>query len=171
MKHLLLVLVLLVSSVTASYAQYAYPQEISSRGGKIVVDGEKLAPHQGAELLTAFGGEQMGNNYLKNRKGYKTGTVLAVTGSSMIVLGTFTSVAGFVAAFETDMEYMPDVLLNAGRFMAISGTVIALIGIPKAIVHKSRIRRIVKDYNSGISSKTAVTFTPARSGLGIAMNF
>ena len=89
----------------------------------------------------------------------------------MIVVGTFTSAAGFVAAFDSDMNIVPDVLLYSGAIMSISGTVIALIGIPKAVVHKSRIRRIVKEYNSGISSKTAVTFTPASSGLGIAMNF
>ena len=135
------------------------------------MDGEKLAPQQAAELFTAFGGEQMGNKYLKNRKGYKTGTVLAVTGSSMIVVGTLTSMAGFVAAFTSEMDVVPDVLLGTGTLISLSGTVITLIGIPKAVVHKSRIRRIVKEYNSGISSKTAVTFTPASSGLGIAMNF
>ena len=57
-----------MASVVTVQAQYAYPSEITSRGSKIIADGEVLTTEQATELFSEFGGMQMGEDYVKTER-------------------------------------------------------------------------------------------------------
>lgn len=59
-KRLILILGLTMAWAGLSHAQYAFPSEVTSKGSRILVDGEKLTAQQAAQLFSEFGGEQMG---------------------------------------------------------------------------------------------------------------
>jgi hypothetical protein len=180
MKRFILILGLLFASAVVSNAQYAYPSEITSRGSKILVEGEKLSPEQAAALFSDFGGAQMGDDYLLNRKGYRTGVALSVTGASAMVLGTVTFYTGLIVGLAyalpgsiegTEVPSWPDAVIYTGAALAISGAAALIAGIPTASVYRHRIKKATAEYNSAAASKPVVSFSPARSGIGIAMNF
>lgn len=180
MKRVILILGLLLASAAVSNAQYAYPSEITSRGSKILVDGEKLDPQQAATLFSDFGGVQMGENYLTNRKGYRTGVALSVAGASSVVVGTVTFYTGLIFGLSyslsgsfsgEEIPSWPDAVIYTGAGLAVSGAAALLAGISTASVYRHRIKKAVAEYNSAAASKPVVSFSPARSGIGIAMNF
>ena len=181
MKRFLLVIALFLITAAASQAQYAYPTEITSRGSKILVQGEKLTPDQATAMFTMVGGAEMGQDYLSYRKGYKVGVGLSVGGASMTVVGSATFLTGLIAGLVINLPasiageeppVWPDVLIYAGGGAAVSGAAMMLAGIPTACVYRHRIKKVTAEYNSTVtSSKPVVTFSPARSGIGIAMNF
>ena len=49
-KRLILILGLTMACAGLSHAQYAFPSEITSKGSRILVDGEKLTAQQAAQL-------------------------------------------------------------------------------------------------------------------------
>ena len=168
MQRFILFIGLIVASTAVSNAQYAYPSEITSRGSKILVDGEKLDPQQAAALFSDLGGAQMGDDYLLNRKGYRTGVALSVTGASAMVLGTVTFYTGLIVGLAyalpgsiagEEIPSWPDAVIYTGAGLAISGAAALIAGIPTASVYRHRIKKAV------------ASFSPARSGIGIAMNF
>ncbi len=180
MKRFILVFALFVTSVAVSNAQYAYPSEITSRGGKIFVNGEQLAPSDAAQLLSDVGGLELGEDYLSYRKGYRTGVGLSVGGAAATVVGTMAFYTGvvFVLAVSVptslagkDRPIWPEAVMHAGGAVAVSGAALVVAGIPTACVYRHRIKKVTDEYNSTVTSKPVVTFSPARSGIGIAMNF
>lgn len=180
MKRVILILGLLLASAAVFNAQYAYPSEITSRGSKILVEGEKLSPEQAVALFSDFGGVQMGEDYLTNRKGYRIGVALSVAGASSIVVGTVTFYTGLLCGLAyvlpgsiagEEIPSWPDALMYTGSGLAVSGAAALLAGIPTASVYRHRIKKATAEYNSAAASKPVVSFSPARSGIGIAMNF
>lgn len=180
MKRFILVFALFVTSVAVSNAQYAYPSEITSRGGKIFAYGEKLEPTDAAQLLSEVGGLELGEDYLSYRKGYRTGVGLSVGGAAAAVVGTMAFYTGvvFVLAVSVptslagkELPIWPEAVMHAGGAVAVSGAALVVAGIPTACVYRHRIKKVTDEYNSTVTSKPVVTFSPARSGIGIAMNF
>ena len=175
MKHIILLLALIISSATISHAQYANPSQINSRGSKIIAEGQKLTPQQAAVLFSDFGGANMGEEYLANRKGYRTGVALSVTGASMFAVGSVASLYGFVFcladAFAGGDMIWPEAIFYTGLGMGAVGSLMTIAGIPTAAVYRRRIKNATKEYNSAGGARPAVTFSPASSGIGIAMNF
>ena len=175
MKRIIILFALIVSSAAISHAQYANPSHINSRGSKIIAEGERLTPQQAATLFSDFGGAQMGEEYLTNRKGYRTGVALSVTGASMFAVGYVTFGYGFlvclVDAFAGGELVWPEAVLYTGAGIATAGGLMTLAGIPTAAVYRHRIKKATSLYNDAGGLKPAVTFSPARSGIGIAMNF
>ena len=180
MKRILLIFTMMFAAAVASHAQYAYPSEITSRGGNILVEGKKLTPVQAAALFSETGGEQMGEDYLLNRKRYRTGVALSVAGASGIVVGTVTFYAGIIVGLTVslpnsiageEIPSWPDAIIYTGAGLAVSGAAALLAGIPTASVYRHRIKKATAEYNSAAASRPVVTFSPARSGIGIAMNF
>lgn len=173
MKHFILILTFFVASVAISHAQYANAEQITSRGSKILVNGEKLSTQQAAELFSNFGGTEMGDKYLKNRKGYRTGVGLAVSGASMIVVGYAATTVGGLLAFNSDYDSgnkTAEAIVYTGSALAITGALMITAGVPTAYVYKRRIKNSVNQYNSA-SGKPVLAFSPARSGIGVAMTF
>ena len=170
MKRLILILGLIIASVSAAQAQYAYPSELTSRGSKIIADGQKLTTHQAAKLFTEFGGAQYGEDYLSNRKGYRTGITLSLTGPVTFAVGGVAYIVGGLMTLDDDLSPASYITYYTGAAMAVSGAIMTVTGIPTACIYWSRIKRTTKEYNAA-NSKPLVTFSPARSGFGIAMNF
>ena len=172
-RNLILILALIVASVVTSHAQYVYPDQITSKGSKILVDGEKLSSQQAAELFSNFAGTDMGDQYLKNRKGYKTGVGLAAGGASMVIVGYASTIVGGLLAYSADYDtdaVILEAVVYTGATLAISGALMMTAGIPTAIVYRHRIKKSVEQYNSA-SSKPLLTIAPARSGIGVALRF
>lgn len=171
MKRFILILGLMVASVVAAQAQYAYPSELTSRGSKIIVDGEVLTGQQAAELFADFGGTQMGEDYLKNRKGFRTGLTLSLSGPVAFVVGGFAYVVGGLMTIDPSLSPGAEIIYYTGMTLAVSGALMTVAGIPTACVYRYRIKNSVNEYNTSVKSKPVVTFSPARSGIGLAMTF
>lgn len=163
----------------SSYAQYAEP--IASRGSRIIYEGQKLTKEQAATLFSNVSGEDYGEKYLQYRKGYKTGLGLSIGGASLAVVGSTVFLGGAVSALimgiplalagETEMPSGVDVAIATGAVSAISGAAIMLAGIPTAVVYQKRIKKMASEYNASNVQKPIVTIGPARSGVGLALNF
>lgn len=180
MKRIILVFVLLFASLAVSHAQYAYPPEVTSRGGKILVEGEKLSPAKAALLFDNVCGVGIGDDYLKYRKGYRTGVGLSVGGAATFVVGlpasyiatAFAIAYGFSTIGGGEVPKGVDIAVYGTYGITLAGAAMMIAGIPTASVYRHRIKKVTAEYNSTVtSSKPVVTFSPARSGFGIAMNF
>lgn len=184
MKRLLLAVFALVIAATAS-AQYvsSTPAQIEARGSRIFCDGEKLSKEKAAALFSDFDGADRSDEYLRYRKGYKTGVGLSVGGASLVVLGgsafCVSSVLALVAvpligASGQEVPKGLEVALSASLGSAALGAVMMLAGIPTASVYQHRIKKMSKEYNAlsaKDSEKPMLTFAPAKSGIGITMSF
>ena len=166
-----MILGLIIASVTAAQAQYVYPSELNARGSKIIADGQKLTTQQAYELFTEYGGEQYGEYYLSNRKGMRTGITLSLVGPVAAVAGSYATIIGALMTMDPDLSPASYITCYTGMTVAISGAVMTLAGIPTACICSSRIKKSTKEYNATTASKQVVTFSPASSGIGIAMNF
>ena len=171
MKHFILILGLIVGSVATANAQYAKTGEMKSRGSKIIVDGEKLTSQQAAKLFSDFAGEEMGVAYLKNRKAYRTGVTLSIVGPVAFGVGSVAYVVGALMTLDSNLLPFSEIVHYTGATMATGGVLMTVAGIPTAAVYRHRIKKATAEYNSAVASKPIVTISPARSGIGIAMNF
>lgn len=171
MKRLILILGLMVASVVTAQAQYAYPSEVTSRGSRIIADGEVLTAEQAADLFSECGGEQMGEYYLKNRKGFRAGLCLSIAGPPVFALGGFGYLVGGLMTIDDDLAPQSYIICYTGATLAVSGLLMTVAGIPTACVCRSRIKNAASDYNAAVKSKPVVTFSPSRSGIGLAMTF
>lgn len=182
MKRILLSLFAVLISIAAS-AQYAsVPHgELEARGSRIFCDGEELSKEQAAALFSDFGGVDRGDEYLRYRKGYKTGVGLSVGGASVMVVGgaaTYVTTAIVViagAGASLSGEPLPkglEAALYGTYATTAAGALMMLAGIPTASVYQHRIKKMSKDYNAlGQKQEPVVSFRPASSGLGVAMVF
>lgn len=173
----------MITSMATTFAQYAYSNEtaeIRSRGSKIFVGDEKLSKREAFELFNQVGGEEMGNDYLSYRRGYRVGVGLSVGGASLVAVGvpasmfsiTYALAHGFAAGFSgQEIPAEVDVALYGSFGVTLAGAAMMIAGIPTACVYRHRIKKLTNEYNSTMASKPIVTFSPARSGIGIAMNF
>lgn len=178
MKRFFFVLLSLFLAVS-SYAQYAEP--IASRGSRIIYEGQKLTKEQAATLFSNVNGEDYGGKYLQYRKGYKTGLGLSIGGASLAAVGSTVflggAVSGLIVAIPSgmsgndEMVKRVDAAITAGTICAISGAAIMLAGIPTAVVYQKRIKKMASEYNASNVQKPIVTIGPARSGVGLALNF
>lgn len=184
MKRLFLAVFALLIAATAS-AQYATTTDkpvLEARGSKIICDGEKLTKEQAAALFSDFGGLDRGEEYLRNRAGYKTGVGLSVGGAVVFAVGMPASAVVTVLAIAYGLASAGGGEVPAGFEYALPGTYCATIagalvmvaGIPTASVYQHRIKKMAKQYNQLTPSeeKTPVlTVGPTRSGVGLAVNF
>jgi hypothetical protein len=171
MKRLILILGLIVASVTATQAQYVYPSQLKSRGSKIIADGQKLTTQQAVDLFTEYGGAEYAENYLTNRKRYRTGVTLSLAGPPTFVVGYYTMVIGALMSLDSSLTTASYITFYTGVVTTASGVLMTAAGIPTACIYRSRIKKSTKEYNASRDSKPVVTFSPASSGIGIAMNF
>ena len=170
MKRFILILLLIAASVTAAKAQYARSLDISSRGSSIYVSGEKLTAQQAADLFSDFGGAQMGEDYLSNRRGFRTGLGLTIAGPPAFVLGSTAYVVGALMTLDSTLSPMSYIVCYTGATMAVSGALMTVAGIPTLCIYRNRIKNSVAEYNTK-KSQPVLTFSPASSGIGVAMTF
>ena len=124
----------MVASVLAAQAQYAYPSEVTSRGSKIIADGEVLTAEQATELFSEFGGTQMGEDYLKNRKGFRAGLGLSIAGPPVFAVGGCAYVVGAFMTIDDDLAPQSYIICYTGATLAVSGLLMTVAGIPTTCV-------------------------------------
>ena len=181
MNRLILIILAASISIMASAQHAKDPQGmLSARGARIYSDGVKLTTDQSFALFSDFGGYDRGSEYLKNRQGYRTGVGLSVGGAATFVVGlpasyiatAFAIAYGFSTIGGGEVPKGVEIAVYGTYGITLAGAAMMIAGIPTASVYRHRIKKVTAEYNSTVtSSKPVVTFSPARSGFGIAMNF
>ena len=128
---------------------------IDIRGSKVYMDGCKLDKHNAAACFSSIDGVDRSQDYLKYRRGYKTGVGLTVGGASLAVVGFGTALAGFVTAYEKDLEgkdySTADTVTSIGILSVVTGSICFLAGIPTICIYKAKLNRLEKKYNTSLS--------------------
>lgn len=139
---------------------------IDIRGSRVYVEGNKLDKYSAAACFSSIGGVDRSKEYLKYRKGYKTGLGLTIGGASLAVVGFGAALGGFVASYFGDISTEAgDAVMITGYFSVITGSLCFLAGIPTACVYKAKLNRLEKDYNASLS----IGASPG--GLSMAISF
>lgn len=171
MKRLALLLLAVCISIMASAQYVTAPHGVlKARGAKIYCDGVKLSTQQAVDVFSDLGGQDKGEDYLQNRKGYRAGVGMSVGGAALVVVGLPASYVATAVALAYGLGTIGGNEVPAGVEVAVYGTygatmagaLIMLAGIPTASVYQHRIKKMTKEY---------VTFGPASSGIGVAMTF
>lgn len=179
MKRIVIVLVMMLAAAVSASAQYADNGSMTAKGSRIFLDGEKLSPEKAAAMFSTLSADK-GEDYLRYRKGYKTGVGLSVGGASLLVVGSAAFCVSSVLTLvsvpiigatgnEVPKEFEAAIYGSLGS--AALGAVVMIAGIPTAAVYQHRIKKLAGEYNSAGQAKPALTFGPTTSGLGIAMTF
>ena len=139
---------------------------IDIRGSRVYVEGNKLDKYSAATCFSSIGGVDRSKEYLKYRKGYKTGIGLIAGGASLAVVGFGAALGGFVASYFGDISAEAgDAVMITGYFSVMTGSLCFLAGIPTACIYKAKLNRLEKKYNTSLS----LGASPA--GLSMAINF
>lgn len=166
MKKLLLLLLALViggcfTTVSAQYVQN--PQTVNSlkysHGGYKTDQGIKLSKD---ELRSVFSDEQF-NSYIKAKHKYRKGQILSLCGVGLVATGvlSWTAIISSGGANE-EGAWIPSCCCW------VSGIACTVIGVPKAINGKRRLKIIGKEYNS---AQLSSSFGIQQNGVGFAFNF
>lgn len=161
----LLFLVLFATISWAASAQFAYESSaIRIRGSRVFMVGEQLPLEAATACFTNLNGVDRSGDYLKYRKGYKTGLGLTIGGAALASVGSVTLLGSFIAALSIGLsasfagEEVPqwiDVALVSSAAAVAGGTAAFVAGIPTMCVYKNRLNKLEKAYN----------------GIGIAFSF
>ena len=167
-------LLFLVFICTNAFAQYFNIDAIGKKqidiyGSKVYIEDYELDKHNAAACFASLNGVDRSEEYLKCRKGYKTGLGLTIGGASLAVVGFGTAIASIAAAFENSYDgkdyTMYDNLATAGIFSVVAGSLCFLAGIPTLCVYKARLNRLEDDYN------TSLRISASPGGLSMAISF
>ena len=134
-------------------------------GSKVYIDNYELDKYDAATCFSSLNGVDRSQDYLRYRKGYKTGLGLTIGGASLAVVGFGTSLAGFIASYGNMSAEAADAVIVTGYFSAIAGTLCFLAGIPTVCVYKARLNRLEEKYN------TSLRLGASPGGLSMAISF
>lgn len=173
MKRHFLLLFLLFIGINAMAQDFSTDvigkKPIDIYGSKVYVDDYELDKFSAAACFSSLGGVDRSEDYLKYRKGYKTGLGLTIGGASLAVVGFGASLAGFITSIENSIEgrdyALQEAVLTVGIFSVISGSLCLLAGIPTVCVYKARLNRLEDDYN------TSLRIGASPGGLSMAISF
>ena len=161
MKRSILLLFLVFIGINAMAQEFSTDaigkKPIDIRGSKVYVDGYKLDKQSAAACFTSLDGIDRSMDYLKYRKGYKTGLGLTVGGAGLAVVGLYTTVAGIAE--------LSDAWFYVGAASFVTGTFCFIAGIPTICVYKTRLNRLEKKYNTSLQIGTS------SNGLSMAISF
>ena len=138
---------------------------IEIRGSKVFVEDYKLDKYTAAACFSSLNGVDRSEDYLKYRKGYKTGAGLLAGGAALAVVGFGTSLAGFAASYGNMSAEAADAVMIAGYFSVMTGTLCFLAGIPTICIYKAKLNRLEKKYNASLS------LGASPGGVSMAINF
>ena len=161
MKRSILLLLFVFIGINAMAQEFSTDaigkKPIDIRGSKVYVDGYKLDKQSAAACFTSLDGIDRSMDYLKYRKGYKTGLGLTVGGVGLAVVGLYTTVAGIAE--------LSDAWFYVGAASSVIGTFCFIAGIPTICVYKTRLNRLEKKYNTSLQIGTS------SNGLSMAISF
>lgn len=153
----LLFLVFLATISWAASAQFAYESSaIHIRGSRVFMVGEQLPLESATACFTNLNGIDRSGDYLKYRKGYKTGLGLTIGGAALAGVGSLTLLGSVVAALSIGLsasfagEEAPqwiDVALVSSSVAVLGGSAAFMAGVPTLCVYKSRLNKLEKAYN------------------------
>ena len=142
---------------------------IDIRGSRVFVDDCKLDKYNAAACFSSINGIDMSQDYLKYRKGYKTGIGLIAGGASLAVVGFGTAIAGFVTAYENEFDgkdySTADTVTSIGILSVVTGSLCFLAGIPTICIYKAKLNRLEEKYN------TSLRLSASPGGLSMAISF
>ena len=161
MKRSILLLFLVFIGINAMTQEFSanaiYKKPIDIRGSKVYMDGHKLDKNSAAACFSSLDGIDRSMDYLKYRKGYKTGLGLTIGGAGLAAVGLYTTVA---AIYE-----LSDAFYYVGIASFVTGTFSFIAGIPTICVYKTRLNRLEKKYNTSLQIGTS------SNGLSMAISF
>lgn len=197
MKRLFLILTFL-SLAFASHAQLVVPHvpEVTLRGSRVFVDDVKLKKDFVLSCISDEYGKEAADAWVKNRKGYKAGLGLTISGSYLMIssgialtcgliytAGTLVTVPviGFAGVMSGDMDsvenhyseefYKGGFMISAGMICGVAGLAMLVAGIPTICVYQSRLENQFYDMGTSFSRRASLTFGGQKNGLGFALNF
>ena len=159
-RHILLLLIAFIgiNAMAQDFSSDAIDKKIIDiRGSKVYVDGQELDKYSAAACFSSLNGVDKSCDYLRYRKGYRTGAGLLTGGASLAVAGFCTTI-GAVAELNDAFFY-----IGVASFFA--GTLSFLAGIPTICVYKARLNKLEKKHNTSLSIGTSP------GGLSMAISF
>ena len=163
---LLLIAFIGMSAMAQEFStDYIGKKPIDIYGSKVYINDYKLDKYNAATCFSSIDGVDMSADYLKYRKGYKTGIGLMAGGASLAVVGFGTSLAGFIASYGNMSAEAADAVIITGYFSAIAGSLCFLAGIPTVCVYKARLNRLEEKYN------TSLRLGASPGGLSMGISF
>jgi hypothetical protein len=172
MKRYIFLLLFVFSGINAMAQEFSQnsldKKPIDIRGSKVYVDGHKLDKYSAAAYFSSLDGVDRSYDYLKYRRGYKTGLGLTIGGAALMPVGYGMFLGGFIWAWNAEttagcIAGEAVMLLGAGSIVA--GGLCVLAGIPTLCVYRTRLNRLEKKYNTSLS----VGSSPG--GLSMAISF
>lgn len=127
------------------------------------IDGQRISNEQYLELIKNC--PEAWAKYEKGLKQKKTGSILIISGLSLVGIGT-----GLIISGALSWEW--EGLLIAGLITAPVGAVTALGAIPIKIAGKSNLKKADMNYNQYCAQpKATLGFYPTANGIGMCLNF
>ena len=186
-----MILMLLLLSLGAAWAQYNGTGTIKRVGATITVDGEKLTPEEQAALLANINGMDYNLAWQKAKAGRSTGMWLTIGGGVALLGGgvatlmgltvslagaTVGAIAGSIGGEQGAQQGAQQgatagkPLATGGAIAAGTGVVAMVAGIPTLISNNKKLNEIVGACNNGRSG-AQLSLAPTGNGLGLVLNF
>lgn len=175
MKRIILIALLSLAAFSASAQYAAVPEHIKVGGSSIYSGNEKLTVDQALMCFSDLNGVDRSADYLKYRKGYRTGLGLTIAGGSLFVGGTVVCSSATLVALVIGIPMgmggngsvlqVTNGLVQASTVCMIAGGGMVAAGVPVLCVNRRRINHLAYDYNQ------QMTVGPTANGLGLALNF
>ena len=191
MKKAAMILMLILLSTVAAWAQYNGTGTIGRAGATITVNGEKLTPEKQAALLANINGTDCNPAWQKAKTGRSTGMWLTIGGGVVLLgggvaalMGLTVSVAGAAIGAiagsiggEQGAQQGAQQGANAGVPLATGGLIAAgagvvsmAAGIPTLVSSNRKLNGIVDACNNG-RSEAQLSLGPTGNGFGLVLNF
>ena len=172
MKRYIFLLLFLFAGINAMAQEFSQDtfdkKPIDIRGSKVYVDGQKLDKYSAAACFSSLDGVDRSYDYLKYRRGYKTGLGLTIGGAAMVPVGYGMFVGGFLWAWTSGTTagvYAGEATMLIGITSMVAGTACFIAGIPTICVYKTRLNRLEKKYNTSLQIGTS------SNGLALTISF
>lgn len=168
MKRLLMIIVALAGFAFCANAQTGYDDsELSIVHDTFCLNG---MPLNDGEVLDLLGKDVYENEYLPAKKKLKASGTLGYVGGTLIGVGIGCAVGDLVGKALYGGEF------NARSYIAygcisLAGVIPAIIGARMSRNGMATYARIAESYNKNTGKVIELTLSPAKSGLGIALNF
>jgi hypothetical protein len=172
MKRYIFLLLFVFSGINAMAQEFSQnsldKKPIDIRGSKVYVDGHKLDKYSAAAYFSSLDGVDRSYDYLKYRRGYKTGLGLTIGGAAMVPVGYGMFLGGFLWAWTSGTTagvYAGEATMFIGITSMVAGTACFIAGIPTLCIYKTRLNRLEKKYNTSLQIGTS------SNGLSLAISF
>lgn len=168
MKRFIIIIAAVAGFAFSANAQTYYDDgELSVSHDTFCLNGMPLDDGQVLDLL---GKEVYDHEYLPAKKKLKTAGTLEYIGGTMIGFGIGCAIGDLLSNTIYGGELNAKSYITYGC-ISLAGVVPAIIGSRMSRNGMATYARIAESYNRNTGKVTELTLSPAKSGLGIALNF